>query len=145
MELLYTSGMNEQLRKTVTAIALSTRKWAERIDRERYSTCWDLSGYCAIASAELHKRLKRAKIKNQIGVWENEHSECHCFCIVDDHVVDVTATQFRPFWNKPVVIMHTKEAEAHEMYNAVFLFHSATELRNHQKRVGWASDQIAFR
>ena len=137
-------GMNKQLRGRVTAIALGTRAWVqERAERTRYNAS-DLEGWCAIASAELHKRLTAAGIDADIHMWVSEWHECHCFCVVDDHVVDVTATQFKQFRTQELVIMHYKEAEAFEMYNSTRTFGCAADLRRFQKKEHWPSNQIAF-
>jgi len=126
------------------AIALGTRTWVEaKAFRSDYNA-EDLNGWCAIASAELHKRLTQEGIDTSIHMWINGYGECHCFCVVDDHVVDVTATQFKEFKEQTVVIMHTKEAEALEMYRGVEVFNSGAALRRFQKRERWPSNQIAF-
>ena len=136
--------MNKQLHGRVAAIALGTRIWVqERADRKNYHP-EDLEGWCAIASAELHKRLTAEGIAADIHMWVSEWHECHCFCVVDDYVVDVTATQFKPFRTQELVIMHHKEAEAYEMYQSTNVFTDASELRRFQKRDRWPSDQICF-
>ena len=136
--------MNKQLHGRVAAIALGTRIWVqERADRKNYNP-EDLEGWCAIASAELHKRLTQDGIEADIHMWVSEWQECHCFCVVDDHVVDVTATQFKPFRTQELVIMHYKEAEAYEMYQSTNVFGCALELRRFQKRERWPSEQIAY-
>jgi len=136
--------MNKQLHGRVAAIALGTRIWVqERADRKNYNPK-DLLGWCAIASAELHKRLTAEGIAADIHMWVSEWHECHCFCVVDDYVVDVTATQFKPFRTQELVIMHHKEAEAYEMYQSTNVFSDASELRRFQKRDRWPSDQICF-
>jgi hypothetical protein len=136
--------MDKLLHGRVTAIALGTRSWAEsRAYRTNYNP-EDLEGWCAIASAELHKRLKAEEIPAEIHMWVSGFGECHCFCVVEDHVVDVTATQFKAFKLKTVVIMHKKEAEAFEYYTTTNVFTSAAQLRRFQKREHWPSNQIAF-
>ena len=115
----------------------------ERADRSDYNPR-DLEGWCAIAAAELHKRLTADGIAVDIHMWDSEWGECHCFCVVDDYVVDITATQFRQFQGQELVIMHYKEAEAYEMYNSTRTFGCAADLRRFQKKEHWPSEQIAY-
>lgn len=81
--------------KRIKVIASNTREWAEKYAAENYNENsgrhfqQDLNGMCAIASAELYKRLTRAKIPAVI--CENKK---HCFVMCRGYVVDVTATQF---------------------------------------------------
>ena len=132
--------MDKALRDTVTAIALDVRYWAE--DRAKYAC---LSGMCAIASAELHRRLAEVGIASEIHVWYWHYDEsAHVYCVVDDFVVDVTATQFKEFRNRPVVIMHTREAEVYTYYQTQEVFKDAGSLRKMQKRTKWPAEQVAF-
>jgi hypothetical protein len=138
--------MNQLLQDKVTTIALATRAWV--VDQVVLSGCSekdDLMGWCAIASGELHKRLKKGGINAEIHMWAREACGTrHCFVVVDDHVVDITATQFRQFRNKELVIMHTKEAEVFEMYESSKVFTSAIALQRFQEQECWPSDQIAY-
>lgn len=132
--------MDKALHDKVLAIATDVRYWAEaRADRI------DLSGMCAIASAELHKRLTAEGIPCEIHLWYWEEDEsAHVYCVVDDHVVDVTATQFGPFRNTPVMIMHHRIAEEHVFYQTREIFRDAVSLRRMQKRTRWPAMQVAF-
>jgi hypothetical protein len=135
--------MDRVLRDTVTAIAMDVRLWAEA--RATFGKNDDLNGFCAIASAELHKRLAAAGIASEIHLWYWDQDEsAHVYCVVDDHVVDVTATQFREFRDEPLVIMHTREAEVYTYYQTKEVFKDAASLRRMQKRTKWPADQVAF-
>ena len=125
----------------VEAIATDVRYWAEgRSERE------DLNGWCARASAELFKQLNYRGIPAEIHAWvDGDDESAHVYVVVDDFVVDVTATQFREFKNVPVLIMHMKEAEAHEFYRSVAVFKTVRELRSWQKKGRWPPDQVAFK
>jgi hypothetical protein len=136
--------MNRMLHDTVAAIANGTRTWVEaKAFRSDYNPD-DLQGWCAIASAELQRRLNIEGIEAKIHMWVSSWQECHCFVVVEDHVIDVTATQFKEFRNQPVLIMHIKEAEVYEMYSTSEVFSTASELRRYQKRERWPSNQIAY-
>lgn len=140
----YTCGMNKILHDTVAAIASGTRLWVEgKATRSDYHPD-SLMGWCAIAAAELHKRLIAAGIDSKIHMWDSGCGSCHCYCVVDDHVVDVTATQFPMFRNEPLVIMHCRLAGAYEMYRGTNVFADAQELRRFQKRECWPSRQLAY-
>jgi len=135
--------MDKALQDIVTAIAWEVRHWAEA--RAQFRDKDDLNGLCAIASAELHRRLGKAGIASEIHMWTWDLDEsAHVYCVVDDHVVDVTATQFKQFRGTKVVIMHCKEAEAYDFYQTKEVFKSAEQLRKQQKKEQWPSDQVAL-
>ena len=136
--------MNKQIRGRVAAIALETRAWvSERAFLSNYNPD-SLEGWCAIASAELCKRLNVEGIAAQIHMWVSGWGECHCFCVVEEHVVDITATQFEEFWDKELVIMPMLEAFEYEMYRGTEVFECGKDLRRYQKRNRWPSYQVAF-
>jgi hypothetical protein len=136
--------MNKIRHGQVAAIALETRMWVEaKAQRSNYNP-ENLLGWCAIASAELHKRLSDVGITAEIHMWSADSGECHCFCVVDDHVVDVTATQFYKYTNETVVILHQREAEVNEYHTSTYTFTEAAQLRRFQKKEQWPSHQIAY-
>ena len=77
-------------------------------------------------------------------MWQNENKWAHCFVVVEDHIVDVTASQFWQFKDQNLVIMHVREAEFYEMYRTVKTFSCGAALRRHQKRDKWPSNQICY-
>jgi hypothetical protein len=134
--------MNKHLRDRVTICAQQVRDWAqERAEKSKYHP-EDLLGWCAITAAELHKILKDQEIDSVIHVHNDMYS--HAFVVVEDHVVDVTATQFREFADKPVVIMHKREAEVFDYYNTDEEFATGAELRKWQRKHKWPRNQIAY-
>lgn len=102
----------------------------------------DLSGWCAIASARLHRVLAAKGFKSELHMAHGDWGS-HVFLVVEDHVVDVTATQFDEFKNQQLVIAHHRELEHHWFYQSSDVFESAEELREHQIRTGWPSSQTA--
>lgn len=128
----------------VTTIARNVRHWTEAEAYRKDYNPDDLEGWCGIAAAELHGRLKKERITAKICVSIDAYQGCHCFLLVEDHVVDVTATQFHAFKDKKIVIMHSKEAEVHEIYRVEKMFGSAKELRVYQKKAKWPARQIAY-
>jgi hypothetical protein len=133
--------MKQALHDTVLAIATDVRYWAEG-----RSTNDDLNGWCAIASAELFRQLQKEEIPAEIhySLCRLDGESCHVYLLVDDHVVDVTATQFKQLRDKPVVIMHSREAEAYDFYNADEVFYSVEDLRAYQRKHRWPAEQIAY-
>jgi hypothetical protein len=129
---------------TATTIAYTVRDWVEKEAFRKNYHPDNLLGWCAIASAELHKRLKKEGIKADICVSTEHYMGSHCYIVIEDHVLDVTATQFDTFKNTKVVIMHSKEAEVHEMYRAEKVFGTSKELRVYQNKQRWPSKQIAY-
>jgi hypothetical protein len=123
-------------------IAQEVREWAEAQDPlySKHTLC----GFCAIASSELHKRLKVAGIEAEMHMSEDDVG-AHVFVITADHVVDVTATQFPEFRYEPIVILHEREAQQYWFYNAHQQFSTPAELRRYQVRAKWPQDQIARR
>ena len=132
--------MNRKLAR-VHEIALEVRSWCEN-EAEKSDRPDSLMGYCAIASAELFRRLERANIFAEIHMQSN-HCGSHVYLVVDDHVVDVTATQFGEFRYQPVVIIHYKEAEQHYFYESQEIFGTPKDLRKFQAKTGWPNNQIA--
>lgn len=130
-------------RDRIINIAQRVRNWCqEKADWSDYNAD-DLNGWCAIAAGQLHRELSKLGIRSTIHMYD-QYGECHVFVVVDDHVVDVTATQFREFSHKPVVLMHMKEAEVYEFYRSDRIFDSVHALRQHQRADGWNSRQIAY-
>jgi hypothetical protein len=132
--------MDKNLRDIVMAEAMEVRYWAEA--QAEYE---DLNGWCARASAELHKRLLKKGIASEIHMWHWDMDEsAHVYCVVEDHVVDVTASQFHQFRNVPVVILHCREAEVYDFYQTKEVFKCAASLRRMQKKTKWPANQVAF-
>jgi hypothetical protein len=138
--------MNTDLREQIWGIAFRVRKWTEDKDELLSSPTKNLSGWCGIAAAELSRKLSLAGIENKIGLYENERGYfCHAFVLVEDHVVDVTATQFSEINRKQkVVILHQKESEQYEFYTIHQSFSAPDEFRDYQIKKHWPSDQIAY-
>jgi len=131
--------MNRQCRQQVLAIARAVRPWAEQRD---IGLGRGLCGMCARASAELWYRLDAAGIPAGIRVHDSGPMS-HVFVVVDDWVVDVTATQFDQFRNHPIVMLHTREAESYTFYQADAEFDTARDLIRYQEFTSWPRSQIA--
>ena len=127
----------------VRSVATNVRYWAEAQAARENNT--DLCGWCARASAHLFRELKKFGINSEIHLWEEFGTRfAHVFLVVEDHVVDVTATQFPQFKNTDVVILHEAEAKAYEFYKTFRTFRNDVELRKHQLKEKWPKHQVAF-
>jgi hypothetical protein len=129
---------------TAVTIASDVRKWAEAEAFKKNYHPGDLKGWCAIAAGELWHRLKKVGIKSNICMSTHDYTGSHCFLLVEDHILDVTATQFEDFEDKKVVVMHSKEAEIHEIYRVEKVFDTGKELRLYQDRNRWPSKQLCY-
>jgi len=135
--------MDRHTRDIVTAIATDVRHWAE--EQAYWGEKDNLTGWCAKASAELWRRLKKVGIASEIHQWTlEEDGSSHVYVVVEDHVVDVTASQFKQFKNTRLVIMHCREAEVYAFYQTREIFKCVDFFRKKQKKDRWPQDQIAL-
>lgn len=134
--------MNVDQLNQIKQIATQTRRWAMR-NRQRAKVPSTLMGMCAIAAGELWSRLTKAGIQSKIAI-RNVMCEGHCFVIVGEYLVDITATQFNGEM-KAVEIRH--RAEARKQYNfwrCTKIHDTANQLKQHQARTGWPNHQIVW-
>jgi len=134
--------MNRELRNRVSAIAKEVRAWAEKIEAKGEFPDMGLCGWCGICAAELYARLKLVGILSEIHVSTDSGS--HAYTVVDDHIVDVTATQFCNRDGQTLVIIHSKEAEHLWYYQTSEIFSTATKFRAWQLNQRWPKRQTAF-
>ena len=124
--------------KQIRKIAVRVRGWTELKAEAAHYNPDNLCGWCAIASAELFTQLAAVGIVSEIHI-----NSGHTFVIVDDNIVDITATQFPAFENTPVVIMHTKEVDEdiHWYYTGTKVFKSVKSLHAYQVKQQWPKHQ----
>ncbi len=101
----------------IVEIAHKTRRWAEACSRHSHFGL-SLVGFCAKGSARLYTNLVEAGFPAQIGLCDKV-DESHAFVMVQDHVVDITATQFGL---KPVEIVPTSIKDAQSFWRTDFIF-----------------------
>jgi hypothetical protein len=128
----------------IKQVATDVRYWAEAQAEGSYMQ-GDLNGMCARASAELWRALVRFGFKPEIHLWvcPFDQETAHVFVVVDDHVVDITATQFSMMRNQLVFIAHKREAERWDWYQSQTVFNTPEELIRQQKKDKWPIDQVA--
>jgi len=135
-----------QSHRDIIKTASAVRGWAEAMAEGTYKA-GDLNGMCAISSAELWRRLRDIGVQAKIRVWmdpDPDVGSTHVFLYVDDHVLDVTATQFRALRNKKVYFEHEKFAENYLFYHHAYEFDSDEELVRWQQKVEFVADQVAW-
>jgi hypothetical protein len=135
--------MEHTLDQEVEAIALDVRYWAE--GRAEGTGHERLDGWCAIASGKLFKALKAKGYEPELHVWMHPQTkDSHVYVVLDDHVICVTATQFKEFRDTPVVIMHYREAQAFEFFQGCVTFETVDKLRIWQRKSNWPAHQIVW-
>ena len=118
----------------IRTIMLSTRKKMELIAKKE-SFGKDLCGLCARASAELFKRLQKNGYKPYFCF-----SEAHCFVLLNNYILDVTATQFG---RKSIEIIPFNQFKRQYWYlGKGCKHHSLKQAKRIQKRYNWPKDQL---
>lgn len=124
--------------------AKRVRRFIKRLAKERQGG--DLVGFCAIASAELFRQLKKAGVDHiELAMWINQYNDAHVFLLWQDFVVDITATQFGHSWTRAVEIRPLKEAiSLLEKWQPLYTFKDPDDLRRDQLENGWPEEQVAL-
>ena len=132
--------------KSIYSIADTTRKWAENYAKSNGFDS-NLCGLCAISSAKLFTSLKKEGYSPEIRLHDGSTS--HVFVVVNDHIVDITASQFGM---KSIEIVHECEVGVYD-YNSddskYYWYHtdvltSVKNLIKFQRKYGWPPSQIAL-
>ena len=100
----------------------------------------DLSGWCAIASMKISRKLKKAGIPHKLHIAVENYCERHVFVTVNDYLIDVTATQFGI--RKSVVVRQFSKAQEYEFWRSKHSFDDINSLKNHMIKTGWPTAQI---
>ena len=130
--------MKRRQLEIVAAVAYQVREWAEAYAEDAHFDD-DLCGLCAIASGELHSRLKRKGIDSTLHLFEGEWWG-HCFVEVGEYVVDVTVTQFDV--KDKVAIEPITMARKHPFWNSHKAFNTVKNLKKYQRQTRWPSEQV---
>ena len=128
----------------IRSVAEEVRYWAEGRAAGTVNES-DLTGWCAIASAQLWRKLRDVGVLGELHVWLSCTGDtAHVFVVVDDVVVDVTATQFSRMRADPVYIEHLRVAQHWDWYHAAEIFETPEQLIKWQKRSRWIAWQVAW-
>lgn len=89
---------------------------------------------CAKASGYLFEQLKAENIPAKLALTSN-----HCFVIVENYIVDITATQF----SREKVMIKKIEEEDSYWWQQPKVFDSIEECVKYQVAEGWEIHQLA--
>jgi len=128
----------------IRSIASQCRQWCEDRDQLERNPTGNLGGWCAVASGHLWRELRRKGINSEIHLANVGSRYSHCYVMLEDYVVDITASQFREFRDLSVVFLHEREAQIYEFYRTTEVFESAGMLRKFQKKHRWPEHQICY-
>lgn len=93
----------------------------------------DLGGLCAKASYALFDRLKNHNMP--VAMAGNDQ---HFFVICDNHIIDVTATQFGH--TEPVVVKPIEEADK-DYWTRIYTFETYPEITDYFTKSAWPTHQ----
>jgi len=103
----------------------------------------DLCGMCAIASAELFRRLEGLRISDLCILVHDTGKYGHCFVGADRYAVDLTAAQFRkPGIAAVDVRPHDKAATVLRAWQPTHKVRSVQQLIELQTELGWPRRMI---
>jgi hypothetical protein len=130
--------------EVIETIAQDVRYWAEGEAESRDPlNARDLNCWCAIASGKLYRELVVAGLQPQLNLAACDLGS-HVFLTVEDHVVDVTATQFPEYRDVPVLIVHEMLVQDLWYYQCDKVFATVEDLIQFQKKARWPREQIAW-
>lgn len=135
--------MNSALKSTVLDVAHRVRKWVEHKDSRLVVPTKNMCGWCAITAGKMYVELDKVGIPSYLATSHSEWGS-HVFNIVDEYILDVTATQYPEFRNTKVVLLHEREAAVYEFYDVDETFECNKQLRIHQKMTNWPSSELAY-
>lgn len=128
-----TDDRDEQIR----LIAAQARRWAELLVVEHDEAPSALRGFCARAAVKLATLLKAAGFQPEIVMAQGAYAS-HVFVIVDDKIVDVTATQF----GAQAIVVIDRTAVHEWWWIPSKTWPDIEELREHQLLKGWPEHQV---
>lgn len=124
-------------KKPILSIASQVRSKFEK----KYG--YSLEGYCSLASAELFTQLKKHGYSPVLHLRNTEYTG-RVFIEVDDHVLDITATQFDGNWSSysPVMFIDIQEKEEYHFWQDSRQYNTLEDLKSELKNTDWPEDQI---
>lgn len=123
----------------VLTIARAVREWAEERAAQFGDSDPQLSCYCAIASAKMSMILAAEGIKHRIG-YAHSPIGGHMYILIDNWIIDVTATQFGE--DEKILVRHAHATRLPWYHRTKQTFMSAQTLLRWQQRSYWPEDQM---
>jgi len=130
---------SSRMRVALRRIARRVRTCIEEIAKSDFRSPHRCTGYCGRASAMLQQELRHAGFNARIAYVCEDHSG-HAFVVVDNHLVDVTATQFGIFGR--TVIRKFPYNKYWFWRNPVQFFDTPKDWIEYQTSNGWTPWQI---
>jgi hypothetical protein len=133
----------------VKDLAEQVRRWAEDyVKKDVICGLPCLSGMCAKSAARLNKLLTKHEIDAKLCLAATPRpygkgSTCHVFNMINNTIVDVTATQFNTN-EDDVVIKPFKEGASPWYWQTATVFNNPDELRTSQVNLRWPEYQTAM-
>jgi len=120
--------------KTITQIAEEVRVWGELL--ECNGICFEnLRGLCAICSVELFIRLQKEGYKPLFCF-----NTCHAFVVVDNKIVDVTASQFSLYRNTKILICDADDDRLTMEHDQEIVCDNISDIIDELDDVGWPEE-----
>lgn len=125
----------------VYLVALDVRAWAEKYQKTSPGRYWEgLGGLCAIASAKLKYDLESVGVPSTFVA-----NNSHCFLIVEDHIVDITATQFQRGFSKITIVSKENPiVKEQHFWKQIHQGKTFEEIQVIMKKNGWPEHQQPF-
>lgn len=121
--------------KKLSTILRTTRRWAEKTAIKECCYGKDLMGLCAITSKKLFSVLKENGFNPILA-----YNSTHCFIILKNRIMDLTATQFG---NYPEIFIYKPTSKLqHKFHKIEKQFNNTEELSDWQINQGWPKCQI---
>jgi hypothetical protein len=126
----------------INKAAMFGRSWIEENLISKFE--WDFCGACAWASTYIQHRLLQEGIAARVAISKFEGGH-HAFVLTDQHLIDVTATQFSPYvtsYLPEVIVMERRKTREFFWENVIALLKTPNEVVEYTKRQVWPESQI---
>lgn len=128
----------------ISEIASQGRFWIESQFSEVFTD--EYEGACAWASTYILKRLQEQNINAYVAISQlNNKGGQHAFVVTDNHIVDVTATQFQDRIDKflpPIIVVDKKKAREFFWHDVISRLHTPQAVVDFTLEPEWPEEQI---
>jgi hypothetical protein len=134
--------------QSVNSLIKEARQWCD--DYVEYNRAKgihvdpDLSGMCAIATSYLSQRFNEYGVEYKIGIYDTSDFG-HCFVVYDNHLIDLTATQFntkqyQKYQKIEIRKLSNLDIEKFPFWEITHKVNNRHELLTYQKNKGWLQE-----